>query len=89
MTTRIRLFVQRLRRRTVRAVVGTGAALGGLEATTHLPSQGRSSDFYHYLSDEWATPLMRTMLDPESTYSTCARLTLSPSKLFVLTVNCT
>ena len=59
--------MQRLRRRTVGAVVGTGVVLGGLEVTTHLPSQGRSSDFYHYLSDEWATPLMRTFLDPEST----------------------
>jgi hypothetical protein len=67
------MFVQRLRRRTVRAVVGTGVVLGGLEATTHLPSQGRASDVYHYLSDQWATPLMRTFLDPESTYVECGR----------------
>jgi hypothetical protein len=54
-----------VRRFTVRTVVGGTVVLGAVEWTTHLPSQGRSSEFYHYLSDEWVTPAMRRFLDPE------------------------
>jgi hypothetical protein len=50
---------------TVRAVVGGTVLIGITEWTTHLPSQGRSSQFYHTLADEWVTPAMRRFLDPE------------------------
>lgn len=39
--------------------------VGALEVTTHLPSQGRSSEAYHKLSDEFVTPLIRRVLNPE------------------------
>jgi hypothetical protein len=54
-----------VRRFTVRTVVGGTVVLGVAEWTTHLPSQGRSSAFYHTLSDDWVTPAMRRFLDPE------------------------
>jgi hypothetical protein len=50
---------------TVRTVVGGTVVLGVVEWTTRLPSQGRSSAFYHALSDDWVTPAMRRFLDPE------------------------
>ncbi|GKY90378.1 hypothetical protein MPSEU_000011800 [Mayamaea pseudoterrestris] len=56
---------RRFRRATIRTVVGTTVVVGGLEYTTRLPSQGRSSEFYHKLSDDFVTPLMRRLLDPE------------------------
>jgi dihydroorotate dehydrogenase len=52
---------QSLRRATIRTVVVVGA----IEVTTHLPSQGKSSELYHHLSDEWGTPLLRRLLNPE------------------------
>lgn len=55
-----------LKRRTIRTVVGATTLGIGLEVTTHLPSQGRSSAFYHSLCDEWVTPLLR-QFDPERT----------------------
>ena len=39
--------------------------LGVAEFTTHLPSQGRSSEFYHAIADNVGTPLLRKFLDPE------------------------
>ena len=49
---------------------GTGVALVALtEVTTHLPSEGRSSEFYHYLSDSIVTPGIRTWLGPEEAHS--------------------
>jgi hypothetical protein len=59
---------QRLRRATIRTAVNTTLFIGALEVTTHLPSQGRSSDAYHHLCDEWVTPFLRRFLDPECTY---------------------
>jgi hypothetical protein len=38
-----------------------------MEVTTHVFSQGRSSSFYHTLSDHIVTPLLRKILDPEGT----------------------
>lgn len=54
-----------VRRTTVRTMVGGTVTLGLVEYTTHLPSQGRSSELYHKVSDEIVTPLMRKSLDPE------------------------
>jgi dihydroorotate dehydrogenase len=39
--------------------------VGTLEVTTHLPSQGRSSAFYHSLADDVVVPAMRATLNPE------------------------
>jgi len=63
--------MKRVRRTVVRTIVTGGIVVGTAEVTTHLPSQGRSSKFYHYVSDEWVTPTMRKLLDPESTYTLC------------------
>ena len=54
-----------VRRAVVRTAVVTVTSVGVLEVTTHLPSQGRSSEFYHMIANEWVTPLMRRFLDPE------------------------
>jgi dihydroorotate dehydrogenase len=58
-------FMLKIRRTVVRTVVTSVAVVGGLEVTTHLPSQGRSSEFYHYVSDQVALPILRKVLDPE------------------------
>jgi hypothetical protein len=60
-----RQAVQSVKRVVVRTAVVTVAGGVLLEVTTHLPSQGRSSSFYHMAADEWVTPLMRRFLDPE------------------------
>ncbi|KAL7550376.1 hypothetical protein ACHAWF_013619 [Thalassiosira exigua] len=46
------------------------AAAAGLfvEATTSLPSEGRSSPSYHAFFDRVATPLARRLLDPEAAH---------------------
>jgi len=64
-TDSFRRAVLSARRATVRTVVGGAVLVGTLEVTTHLPSQGRSSAFYHTAADEWITPAMRRLLDPE------------------------
>jgi hypothetical protein len=56
-----------IRRATLRTLVGGTVVVGTIEVTTHLPSQGRSSEFYHKLSDDLATPLLRRVLGPEGT----------------------
>lgn len=56
---------QRIRRFTIRTVATVTTVGIAVEVTTHLPSQGRSSDLYHAMTDEWITPLMRRLLDPE------------------------
>jgi hypothetical protein len=55
----------RVRKAVIKTVVTTTIVVGGLEYTTKLPSQGRSSLAYHYLTDEIMTPLMRKVLDAE------------------------
>ena len=62
-----RSAAQRFRRATLRVVVKTAVVVGGLELTTELPSKGRSSDFYHYLADQWVTPALRRFCNPEGT----------------------
>ncbi|KAG7368983.1 dihydroorotate dehydrogenase-domain containing protein [Nitzschia inconspicua] len=54
-----------LRRATAQAVVGGALVIGTLEVTTHFPSQGRSSAFYHSLADDVIVPAMRATLNPE------------------------
>ena len=66
MSSYIRQAVARVRRAVVRTIVVTAAGGTALELTTHLPTQGRSSEFYHHLVDQQITPLMRRWLDPES-----------------------
>ena len=61
-------FAQQIRRSVVRTVVTTTAVVGVVEVTTHLPSQGRSSEFYHKLSDRVALPVLRSVLDPETAH---------------------
>ena len=48
-----------IRRATIRTLVGGTVVVGTIEVTTNLPSQGRSSDFYHTLADDFGTPLLR------------------------------
>ena len=61
----IRNALQSVRKATVRTIVGGTVVVGLVEYTTHLPSQGKSSEVYHKISDEVITPLMRKALDPE------------------------
>ena len=67
----IRNAMRSVRRATVRTVVGGAVVLCVVESTTHLPSQGRSSEVYHKVSDRVVTPLMRRYLDPEGKTSGC------------------
>jgi len=48
--------------------VGTGVlVIASVEFTTKLPSEGRSSQLYHDVSDKVVTPLVRKVLNPEGT----------------------
>eukprot|EP00934_Nitzschia_sp_Nitz4_P007129 Nitzschia sp. Nitz4//scaffold63_size106090//46229//49405//NITZ4_004390-RA/size106090-processed-gene-0.125-mRNA-1//1//CDS//3329555975//7119//frame0 len=49
-------------------VVGGVVVVGTLEVTTNLPSQGRSSLFYHTVADQIITPLLRRVLTPEQAH---------------------
>jgi dihydroorotate dehydrogenase len=53
-----------LRRVTFQTVV----IIGAVELTTHIPSQGKSSQLYHSLTDDWVTPLLRQLLNPETAH---------------------
>jgi len=54
-----------IRDKTVKTV-GTGVlVIASVEFTTKLPSEGRSSQLYHDLSDKVVTPLVRKVLNPE------------------------
>lgn len=58
--------LKQIRRSVTKTVIAGTIVVGTLEVTTHLPSQGRSSALFHYVSDEWVTPTMRRLFDPES-----------------------
>ena len=61
-------MLRSFRRAVVRTgVVGTTAFVT-FEVTTQIPSQGRSSAWYHWFADAVMTPLMRTYLDPETAH---------------------
>mmetsp|Transcript_25336 Transcript_25336/g.37313 ORF Transcript_25336/g.37313 Transcript_25336/m.37313 type:complete len:505 (+) Transcript_25336:136-1650(+) len=51
------------------------AVLGALELTTHLPSEGRSSKFYHSLADKVVTPLIRFLVSPEDAHNIAVEMT--------------
>eukprot|EP00985_Skeletonema_marinoi_P000267 scaffold82_cov107-Skeletonema_marinoi.AAC.2 len=55
---------QQIQRTTLR----TAAALTALELTTHLPTEGRSSQTYHHLFDTIITPLGRRLFTPEDAH---------------------
>ena len=56
-------------RQTAVKTLGTGVlVVASVELTTKLPSEGRSSQLYHDLSDQVVTPLIRKILNPEGTY---------------------
>mmetsp|Transcript_23176 Transcript_23176/g.54968 ORF Transcript_23176/g.54968 Transcript_23176/m.54968 type:complete len:481 (+) Transcript_23176:92-1534(+) len=63
-----------LRRATVKTVVGTVVVVGTLEVTTHLPSEGRSSQLYHDIADKIIVPSMRTILSPEQAHQLAIQL---------------
>lgn len=67
-------FGQQIRRAVVKTAVTSVAVVGAVEMTTHLPSQGRSSEFYHKLSDEVALPILRRLLDPERAHEVGLKL---------------
>lgn len=53
-------------RQTAIKTVGTGIlVVGSVEFTTKLPSEGRSSQTYHDISDKIVTPFIRKILNPE------------------------
>lgn len=66
--------LQSLRRTTVRVVTGGIVVVGGLEVTTHLPSEGRSSRLYHQAADRLATPLLRYISNPEHAHHLAVEL---------------
>lgn len=55
---------QQLRQVTLRTVT----ALTLLEVTTHLPTEGRSSQTYHHIFDNFITPLGRRLFTPEDAH---------------------
>jgi dihydroorotate dehydrogenase len=74
-------MLRSLRQSVVRTALAGTAMVVTVEVTTKLPSQGRSSLFYHYLADEIATPLLRRVLDPEQAHAVAiyfAKHNLSP-----------
>ena len=65
-----------MRRRTVRTIFGGAIVVGTIEVATHLPSQGRSSYFYHTLADDWIVPTMRRVLGPEDAHKMALNLAI-------------
>lgn len=63
-----------VRRTTVRTISGGAIVVGSLELTTNLPSQGRSSWFYHALADDWVVPAMRRLLGPEEAHKIALKI---------------
>lgn len=72
--TATRSFLQSLRRTTIRTVVGGVVVVGTLEVTTRLPSEGRSSAVYHFLSDSIGTPVLRYICNPEQAHHIAIQL---------------
>lgn len=50
-------------------MIRTTLVVGGIEYTTHIFSEGRSSHIYHYTSDQWVIPLLRTFLPAEMAHN--------------------
>lgn len=64
----LRQAAQAVRRTVVQTTVAVGSLAALLEVTTHLPSQGRSSPFYHTLCDTLGMALLQR-LDPETAHN--------------------
>mmetsp|Transcript_26961 Transcript_26961/g.63971 ORF Transcript_26961/g.63971 Transcript_26961/m.63971 type:complete len:156 (-) Transcript_26961:220-687(-) len=63
------------------AALRAGLGIAVVEVTTHLPSEGRSSETYHYLFDSFITPAARKILSPEYAHNVAlevTRLNLAP-----------
>jgi hypothetical protein len=58
-------MLRNIRDKTIKTVGAGILVVAGVELTTKLPSEGRSSQIYHDLSDKLVTPLMRKILNPE------------------------
>lgn len=60
-------MLRNIRQKAVKTV-GTGIlVVASVEFTTKLPSEGRSSQLYHDISDQIVTPFIRKILNPEGT----------------------
>ena len=66
--------MQSLRQATLRVLGGGIVVVGTVEVFTHLPSQGRSSEFYHNMNDNLITPLIRQFLNPEQAHDLAIRM---------------
>jgi len=62
-------MLRQLRNTAIKTAVTGCVVVGTVEITTRLPSEGRSSQLYHTLSDEVVTPMMRRLLDPEDAHN--------------------
>jgi dihydroorotate dehydrogenase len=61
--------MQQIRQSLLRTTTLSLGSLALLEVTTHLPSQGRSSEIYHSLFDDILTPLGRKLFTPENAHA--------------------
>ena len=62
-------MLRQLKRTALRTAATTAGLTVALEVTTHLPTEGRSSAFYHAASDGVVLPLIRLCLSPEAAHN--------------------
>jgi len=62
-------MLRQIRQTAIKTVTTGVVVFGTLEVTTKLPSEGRSSEIYHRVSDEVVTPLLRKLLNPEDAHN--------------------
>ena len=70
-----------IRRSVLRTALTGTAIVATVEVTTHLPSEGRSSLAYHSFCDNFVSPLLRRLLNPEDAHAVaiqCAKQQLAP-----------
>eukprot|EP00536_Pseudo-nitzschia_multiseries_P010210 jgi/Psemu1/202722/e_gw1.305.71.1 len=70
----LRSSMRAFKKGALRTALGGVVIAGGLEATTKLCSEGRSSRFYHDVADNAVVPAMRRFLHPETAHSVALRL---------------
>ena len=61
--------MNQMRNTLIRTIELSLGSLAILEITTHLPSEGRSSETYHALFDTVITPLGRRIFSPENAHN--------------------
>lgn len=61
-------FLKQIRNTSLKAIGTSIVVVASIEVTTKLPSEGRSSQLYHDLSDKVVTPIMRTLFKPEGMF---------------------